>query len=143
MRRIALFAASALYVAAGSMHFLKPAPYVRIMPPFLPWPLALVYISGAAEIAGGLGLLPVATRRAAAWGLVALLVAVFPANIHMAIANVQVTAKPIPPILLWARLPLQVFLIWWVLWASKPFGTARSVPAAEPVPPALIDPHRR
>jgi uncharacterized membrane protein len=68
------------FVGAGSLHFLFPAPYLRIMPPLLPWPNALVGISGAAEILGGLGLLTTQWRRSAAWGLVLLLLAVFPAN---------------------------------------------------------------
>ena len=119
-RTIARVVASMFYVGAGLMHFLRPAPYVKIMPPFLQWPLELVYVSGAAEVAGGLGLLAPTLRRAAAWGLVALLVAVFPANIYMALAQVQVTANPAPGWLLWARLPLQALLIWWVLWCTKP-----------------------
>lgn len=89
------------------------------MPPWIPWHLAMVYLSGAAEIAGGIGLLIPGLRRAAAWGLVALLIAVFPANIYMAVDHIQVTAHPMPAALLWGRLPLQAVLIWWVLWASR------------------------
>ena len=88
------------------------------MPPYIPWPLAMVYISGAAEIAGGIGLLVPALRPAARWGLVALLIAVLPANVYMAMNSVQVTATPVPRALLWARLPLQAPMIWWVLWCS-------------------------
>jgi len=120
MRKVLLAGASALYVAAGSLHFLKTGTYLKIMPPQIPWPVAMIYMSGAAEIAGGIGLLIPAVRRAAAWGLVALLVAVFPANIYMAMADVQVTMTPIPKALLWARLPLQGLLIWWVLWCTEP-----------------------
>lgn len=89
----------------------------------------MVYLSGAAEIAGGLGLLLRRLRRAAAWGLVALLIAVFPANIYMAVGRVQVTATPLPVWLLWGRLPLQFALIWWVLWCSRS-GDQRSQRAA-------------
>lgn len=104
------------------MHSVRPDPFVKIVPPFIPHPLAMVYLSGAAEIAGGLGLLLRPLRRAAAWGLVALLIAVFPANIYMAVDRVQVTATPVPVSLLWVRLPLQVALIWWVLWCSRSGG---------------------
>ena len=79
----------------------------------------MVYLSGVAEIAGGIGLLLPLVRRAAAWGLVVLLVAVFPANIYMALDRVQVTATPLPAWQLWARLPLQFVLIWWTLWCTK------------------------
>src|ERR1700734_1129213 len=81
-QRIAVVVAAVFYIMAGSLHFIKPAPYLRIMPPCVPWHLAMVRISGGLEILGGLGLLVPATRRAAAWGLVALLIAVFPANIY-------------------------------------------------------------
>jgi len=81
--------------------------------------VAMVYLSGVAEIAGGAGLLIPSLRRAAAWGLVALLIAVFPANVYMALDRVRVTANPLPDWLLWARLPVQLLLIWWVLWCTK------------------------
>jgi uncharacterized membrane protein len=64
------------FVAAGVNHFLNPAPYLSMIPPYLPWPRALNIISGAAEIAGGVGIIIPATRRVAAWGLLVLLVAV-------------------------------------------------------------------
>lgn len=105
-------------MVAGSLHFLSPAPYLKIMPPGLPWHLALVYISGLAEVAGGVGLLIPRLRRAASWGLVALLVAVFPANVYMAVAHVQMTANPMPEWIPWARLPVQALLIWWVIYAG-------------------------
>ena len=92
--------------------FSHPAPYVQIVPPFVPAPLAMVYLSGAAEIAGGVGLLFPPFRRAAAVGLVTLLIAVLPANIYMAVENIQVTSMPVPVWLLWARLPVQLVLIW-------------------------------
>jgi uncharacterized membrane protein len=119
-QRVLLVVASVLYVFAGVFHFVETGSYLKIMPPWIPWHLAMVYISGAAEIAGGIGLLIPGLRRAAAWGLVALLIAVFPANIYMAVNNVQITTNPIPAVLLWARLLLQAVLIWWVLWASQP-----------------------
>jgi uncharacterized membrane protein len=110
---------SNVFVIAGVLHFQWPTTYVMIVPPFIPRPWAMVYVSGAAEIVGGFGLLLPSVRRLAAWGLVALLIAVFPANIFMALDHVQVTAKPLPHWELWARLPLQFPLIWWTLWCSK------------------------
>jgi len=103
-----------LFVAAGTMHFVVPALYARVVPPYLPWPGILVAVSGLAEIAGGLGLLFPLTRRLATWGLIALLIAVFPANVYMARAGIMG-----PPGALWARLPLQALLIWWVWWAGQ------------------------
>ena len=86
------------------------------MPPALPAPLLLVYVSGVAEIAGGLGLLLPATRRWAGWGLVALLVAVFPANVYMALIHEQLG---ISGWVAWGRLPLQLPLLWWVWRAAR------------------------
>ena len=107
-------------VAAGANHFLSPATYVAMMPAALPWHLALVYISGVAEIAGGLGLVLPATRRLAAWGLVALFVAVFPANVNMALHHLPVGGREVPAWTLWARLPLQLVLIAWAWWYTRP-----------------------
>ena len=101
-------------MGAGFLHFVRPAPYLKIMPPYLPWHRALVYLSGAAEIAGGLGLLIPGLRKPAAWGLVALLIAVFPANVYMATDHIQMTVRPMPAWVAWARLPLQGLLIWWI-----------------------------
>ncbi|MDE0882554.1 MAG: hypothetical protein OSB21_08175 [Myxococcota bacterium] len=106
------------FVAVGVAHFVDPAPFLMIVPPFLPWPLALVLISGFFEIAGGLGLFLKATRRFAAWGLVALLIAVFPANIYMAVSEVYIEGMSRQPWLLWARLPLQFLLAYGLLWSA-------------------------
>ena len=119
-QRIAVVVAAVIYIVAGSLHFIKPEPYLRIMPPYIPWHPAMVRISGAFEILGGLGLFVPATRRAAAWGLVALLIAVFPANIYMALHPVEAGAAGIAPVLRWGRLPLQALLIWWLLWSTRP-----------------------
>jgi uncharacterized membrane protein len=100
-------------VVAGTNHFISPATYVAMMPAALPWHLALVYASGVAEIAGGLGLLVPRTRRAAAWGLIALLVAVFPANVNMAVNELPLGTSAVPTWALWARLPLQLVFIAW------------------------------
>lgn len=98
-----------LLAAIGVLHFVRPAPFVAIVPPWLPWPLALVYVSGAAEIAFGVLLLFRRTRVLAAWGIILLLIAVFPANIHMAV-NAHLFPAMSEPVL-WARLPLQLVLI--------------------------------
>lgn len=103
---------------AGVRHFTNPAPFVQIVPPGWPAPAALVAISGAAEIAGGVGLLVPAMRRPAAWGLIALFVAVFPANVNMAVHRLTL-GLDIPAWMLWVRLPLQLVLIAWAYWYTK------------------------
>jgi uncharacterized membrane protein len=127
-QRIAVVVAAVFYVMAGTLHFIRPEPYLRIMPPSIPWPAAMVRISGAFEILGGLGLLVNAARRAAAWGLVALLIAVFPANIYMAMRPAEAGAASIAPMLRWGRLPLQLVLIWWLLWCTRPPTAERCRP---------------
>jgi uncharacterized membrane protein len=89
------------------------------MPPYIPWHLAMVRISGAFEIIGGLGLLVPATRRAAAWMLVVLLIAVFPANLYMAMYPANAGSASIPPVLRWGRLPLPIMLICWLVWCTR------------------------
>ncbi len=106
-----------LFVAAGANHFANPGFYLRIMPPYLPWHYELVLISGAFEILGGVGLLIPRFTVPAAWGLIALLVAVFPANLHMALNTDKY--PNIPPAVLWARLPLQGVLIAWAYWFTR------------------------
>lgn len=110
---------AAAMVAVGVLHFVDPLPFVKIVPALLPAPLLLVYVSGAFEILGGVGLLVPRTRRAAGWGLVALYLAVFPANINMAINEIQLGAEAMPRWALWARLPLQLVLIAAALWVSR------------------------
>ena len=119
-KRVAAWGLGVLMVGAGIGHFADPAPFVDIVPPQLPAPLTLVYVSGVAEILGGLGLLLRRTRRAAAWGLVALFVAVFPANVYMAVAGVQPTGWPaMPEWALWGRLPLQALPLGWAWWLTR------------------------
>ena len=118
-QKVATFLAAIFYVFAGSLHFVRPEMYLRIMPPYIPSHPAMVRISGFFEIAGGLGLLLKQTRRAAAWGLVALLIAVFPANLYMATNPAEAGALAIAPALRWGRLPIQALLIWWVLWCTR------------------------
>jgi len=107
------------YVIAGVLHFVVPELYAQIIPPFLPAPLALVYLSGVAEIAVGVGVLIPRTRRYAAWATIALLIAIFPANVYMATSMVVVDGiggtNP-SPVIRWGRLPLQGVLILWAYW---------------------------
>ena len=116
MRNVMCWIAGTGFTAAGVMHFVRPEFYERIVPPSFPSPSALVTISGVAEIAGGLGLLVPLLRRAAAWGLIALLVAVLPANLYMAIHADRFADIASPPTL-WLRLPFQPLMAAWI-WFS-------------------------
>jgi uncharacterized membrane protein len=118
-QRIAVVLAAVFYIGAGILHFTTTEFYVKIVPPYVPWHPAMVYISGVCEIAGGVGLLVPLLRRAAACGLVALLIAVFPANVFMATDPLAAGAQSIPPAIAWERLPVQLVFIWWVLWATR------------------------
>lgn len=125
LKRPLLYPMAAAYVVAGVAHFAFPAGFVQIVPPFLPAALLLVYLSGVAEIALGFGVLHPRTRRWAAWGLIALLLAVFPANIYMATSGVVVTGTAFgtldpSPLVRWGRLPLQAVLIAWAWWYTQP-----------------------
>jgi uncharacterized membrane protein len=118
-KRVLRWILAAFMVAAGANHFVSPDAYAAMVPRELPSPMALVYLSGVAEIAGGLGLLHPRTRVAAAWGLVLLLLAVFPANVNMAVNQLPLGGKPVPSWALWARLPLQAVLIAWAWWMTR------------------------
>jgi uncharacterized membrane protein len=96
------------------MHFVIPGQYERVMPPWLPRPRELVLLSGAFEIAGGVGVLHPRTRRAAGWGLILLLVAVWPANLQMLLDARASGASALAQTLFLLRLPLQIVLIAWV-----------------------------
>jgi uncharacterized membrane protein len=99
------------WIVAGALHFVIPRQYESIVPPALArWKRELVVASGIAEIAGGIAVLPEGTRRGARWWLLATLVAVYPANIHMAV-NPQRYPR-VPPAALWARLPVQGLFAW-------------------------------
>jgi uncharacterized membrane protein len=118
MKQLSIVLIGLGFVAAGAFHFVRPALYARIVPPFLPFPLALVYISGVAEILGGIGVLIPSLRAWAGLGLIVLLIAVFPANIYMAVGP-EHAGLGVPRIWLWLRLPLQLVLIAWVAWATQ------------------------
>lgn len=107
-----------LMIFAGVAHFRTPGPFVGIVPSFLPAPLAIVYVSGAIEVLLGVGLLVPATVQPAAWALVAFFVAVFPANVNMAVNHLPF-GGPVAPWFAWARLPLQGVLIAWAWWIAR------------------------
>jgi len=135
LRRISQGALGVFFGSAGVFHFLQPESFVRIVPPYLPWPLGLVYISGVAELAIGLGFLAAFWKRAlerpAAWGAIALLVAVYPANVNMWWNDVWLNGQPSEPWFHAVRLPLQLVFILWAWWHTRPEGrAAESVPSA-------------
>jgi uncharacterized membrane protein len=120
VKRALLWLMGAFYVVAGANHFANEAFYVGIMPPYLPWHRELVWISGVAEIALGAAVLVPRTRRLAAWGLIALLIAVFPANVHVAVNDVPLGgAERGLGLWNWVRLPLQGVLILWAWWYTR------------------------
>lgn len=106
-----------IFIAAGILHFAVSEKFLRIVPPVLPFPLLLVYLSGVFEIILGVALLIPKYTRLAARGLIALLIAVFPANIYMAL-NASLFPD-ISPLLLYLRLPLQFVLIAWAYWFTR------------------------
>ena len=106
-----------VFIFTGTLHFLIPRTYEAIVPDYLPAKRELVYASGVAEIAGGTALLHPRTRRAGAWWSIATLVAVFPANLHMALNPDRY--PQIPPAALWARLPFQALFIAWAAAAGR------------------------
>jgi len=121
-RKIALVLLALAFVFAGVSHFTSFEFFVNIMPPYLPAHLALVYVSGVFEVLGGVGVLLPATRRLAGYGLIALLIAVYPANIHMAM-NPELFPE-VTPTALYIRLPVQFLLMAWVWWATAPEASA-------------------
>lgn len=117
MKKISLFIMSIFYVGAGLNHFWHPESYLKIMPPWLPCHNELVILSGVCEMLFGLLLIFSSTRRFAAWGIILLLIAIFPANIQMML-NFWHESNP----QLWLtllRLPLQIILIWWAYSFTK------------------------
>ncbi len=110
-------AIAAIFIVAGLLHLVIPGPYEGIMPPWLPYPRELVLLSGVFQIAGGVGVLHPRTRRAAGWGLILLLLAVWPANLQMLLDARASGASATTQALLALRIPLQIPLIWWI-WRS-------------------------
>ena len=108
-----------VFIFAGIMHFVIPRAYESIVPDYLPASRALVYASGVAEIAGGAGVLHTRTRRLASWWSIGTLIAVFPANVHMALHPDRYRMIPGGRVSLIARLPLQALIIAWAWAAGK------------------------
>lgn len=106
------------FIGVGCLHFTQPDNFVAIMPAALPWQLELVYLSGVCEILGGIGLLVPALRTRAAWGLIALLVAVYPANINMLVNEIYLPGMPHEKWILWVRMPMQLVMAAAVLWTG-------------------------
>jgi uncharacterized membrane protein len=107
-------------MAMGVLHFVAADAFVAIMPPYLPWHRELVWLSGVFELAFGAAAIAPRTRPLAGWAITLLLLAVFPANVHMAVEGVGLPgADPPPSWLLWSRLPLQAVFIAWALWSTR------------------------
>lgn len=126
IKRVFLYLLCAFMTVAGVNHFVNPAVYVALIPPFFPAPEFLNYASGAAEIVCGLGLLWPRYRRLAAWGVIAVLIAVYPANIYHAVSG-GLSHPDLPesfanPTLAWARLPVQLVFLAWAWWFTRPDG---------------------
>lgn len=117
IKTISIIIMSLFYIMAGTNHFINPDWYVHIVPPILPFKTAIVYISGILEIILGSLLIFPKTRFIAGWGLIILLVAVYPANIYVALTNGE--AMDITPLIAWGRLPFQFVLIGLAYWHSK------------------------
>ena len=109
-----------VFIAAGVNHFVATDFYMKMAPPYLPNHLLLVQVSGVAEALGGLGVLIPRTRRAAGWGLILLLVAVFPANVQMSLDAHAAGASLLWQAVTWMRLPFQALFIYWVWEATQP-----------------------
>ena len=108
---------AAFFILAGMNHFLSTDFYTAMMPPYLPAHVALVYLSGLFEILGGVGILFAKTRKWAGYGLVALMIAVFPANLYMAM-NPDLFVQSAPRWALYLRLPMQFVIIGWIYWTT-------------------------
>ncbi len=136
VKRASLVVMALFYILAGFNHLVRPAFYVAIIPPGLPDPEWLNLLSGLAEIVLGVYLLEPRTRVLAAWGVIALLVAVFPANLHVATANLGLAGGQPGTgnaVLNWARLPVQALLVVWAFWHTRPDEPARPrAPGAAP-----------
>ena len=116
MKTLLRWLLAVFFILAGVTHFLTPAVYLGMMPPWLPAPELMNQVAGLAEILGGVGLLLPAVRRAAGWGLIALLIAIFPANLHVAMQG-HMPGTDFSATVLWLRLPFQavfIALVWWV-----------------------------
>jgi uncharacterized membrane protein len=131
-RSVMRYVLAALLIAAGINHFVKPAFYVSIMPTYLPWHAELVFISGVIEIGVGVLLFFPAAGVFGRWSAIALLMAVFPANVHMAMH--PELFPQFNPVVMWLRVPFQALLVAWVYWCTQPgrasFVSSRAIGSA-------------
>jgi len=119
-KRVLLWPMAAIYIVSGINHFINADAYIAIMPGYLPWHSQLVLLSGMAELTLGIGVLVPATRVAAAWGIILLLIAIFPANLYVAINDLPYVGDEPNTAANWIRLPFQLVLIAWAYWYTKP-----------------------
>jgi len=120
MKSVLLVVMAVFYFAAGINHFVNPDLYMPMMPSYLPWHRALIYVSGATEVGFGLAVLMPSLRNAAAWGLILMLIAIFPANLHIALHDVPLFGRTEGyGIWNWVRLPFQAVLIAWAWWYTR------------------------
>jgi len=125
-KRILLGVMGLFYFGSGLNHFGNPEFYLPMLPPYIPYHRDLVYLSGLAEVVLGVAVLIPRTRNLAAWGIILLLIAVFPANLHVALHDVPLFGgQQGLGIWNWVRLPLQGVLILWAWWYTEPFRTTR------------------
>ena len=121
VKRVLLYVMGVLYVIAGTLHFTSVEVYRPMMPPYLPFHDALIYLSGAAEIVLGIGVMVPAIRVPSAWGVIALLIAIFPANLHIAFNNVPLFGNEEGfGAGNWIRLPFQAIFAAWAYWYTDP-----------------------
>lgn len=126
-KRVLLWLMGAFYILSGLNHFVSADAYIAIMPDYLPWHPELVFVSGVAEVALGVAVLIPATRVTAAWGLILLLIAIFPANLYVAVNDLAYVGNEPNTILNWLRLPLQLVLLGWAYWYTKSSPPAQVV----------------
>jgi uncharacterized membrane protein len=111
-KKISTWLLTIFFVSVGVLHFTHTGAFLKAMPPYVPMPVEMVYLSGVFEILGGIGVQVPLVRKSAGYGLILLLAAVYPANIHMALHTEDFSS--IPPAVLWIRLLFQPLLMWWV-----------------------------
>ena len=133
LRAAARWLAAVFFVFAGAVHLVRPGVYLPVMPEVLPAPGAWILLTGIAEIAGGVGLLVPRLRRAAAWGLIAMLVGFLWVHIDLLFRDApELAGVTLTPLILWLRLPLQGVFIAWVAWVGLGDDTVRRAAAAGP-----------
>ena len=120
-KTIARFAMGILFILASTLHFTASEAELKIIPAFLPMRREALYVTGVLEFLGGVGLFVPnrKVQRASSWGLVALLVAIFPANVYQAVAGIKLGGFMNSPLYLWGRLPFQIVFIGWALWCTS------------------------